>query len=157
VALPGQQSQRSVGHRLWRHIGKSPVNLNAPVHTPRRWGWLHNRMVPAVLGFSLSHAASARRLLGGHCTQPRTGRWMCCRWFGSWLPPWPFETHNLLRSSPRQICGAFVRPHAPTKARNTREATGNIVDFPTRGAALTHDQWHKIKNKRQIGALSFND
>ena len=28
------------------------VNLNAPVHTPRRWGWLPNRMVPAVLRFS---------------------------------------------------------------------------------------------------------
>ena len=41
--------QRSGGHRLRRHTGKSPVNLNAPVHTPRRWGWLPNRMVPAVL------------------------------------------------------------------------------------------------------------
>jgi hypothetical protein len=37
----------------------------------------------------------------------------------------------------------------PTKARNTREATGSIVDFPTGGAGLTQDQWHKIKNKRQ--------
>ena len=37
----------------------------------------------------------------------------------------------------------------PTKARNSREATGSIVDFPTRGAGLTQDQWHKIKNRRQ--------
>ena len=58
-------SQRSIGHGLRRHTGKGPVNLNAPVHTPRRWGWLPNRMVPAVLGFSLSHAGSARRLLVG--------------------------------------------------------------------------------------------
>ena len=27
--------------------------------------------------------------------------------------------------------------------------TGSIVDFPTRGAGLTQDQWHKIKNRRQ--------
>ena len=44
---------RSIGHRFRRHIGKSAVNFNAPVHTPRRWGWLPNRMVPTVLGFSL--------------------------------------------------------------------------------------------------------
>ena len=31
------------------HTGKSPVNLNAQMHTPRRRGWLPNRMVPAVL------------------------------------------------------------------------------------------------------------
>ena len=37
----------------------------------------------------------------------------------------------------------------PTKAWNTREATGSIVDFPIRGAGLTQDQGHKIKNKRQ--------
>jgi hypothetical protein len=37
----------------------------------------------------------------------------------------------------------------PTKAWETRKATGSIVDFPTRGAGLTQDQWHKIKNKRQ--------
>ena len=70
-----------------------------------------------------------------------------------WLlaSPWPFETHNLLRSSPRQTCGN-VRSSArtnPTKARETRKATSSIVDFPTRGAGLTQDQWHKIKNKRQ--------
>ena len=49
MALLGQKSQRSSGHRLRRHIGKSTINLVAPVHTPRRWGWLHNRVVPAVL------------------------------------------------------------------------------------------------------------
>ena len=27
-------------------------------------------------------------LAGGHSTQPPTGRWLCCCWFGSWLPPW---------------------------------------------------------------------
>jgi hypothetical protein len=41
--IPTEQS----GHSFRRHIG--PVNLNTPLHTPRRWGWLHNRMVPAVL------------------------------------------------------------------------------------------------------------
>ena len=46
MALPGQQSQRSSGHRLRHHTGKSPVNLNAPVRTSRRWGWLPHRMVP---------------------------------------------------------------------------------------------------------------
>ena len=35
------------------HCLASAVNFNAPVHTPRRWGWLPNRMVPTVLGFSL--------------------------------------------------------------------------------------------------------
>ena len=40
-------------HPLRRHTGKGAVNLNAPVHTPRRWGWLHNRMVPAVLSVRL--------------------------------------------------------------------------------------------------------
>ena len=35
----------------------------------------------------------------------------------------------------------------PMKARKTRDCS--IVDFPTRGAGLTQDQWHKIKNKRQ--------
>ena len=35
------------------HCLASAVNFNAPVHAPRRWGWLPNRMVPAVLGFSL--------------------------------------------------------------------------------------------------------
>ena len=34
-------------------ILKSAINLNAPVHTPRRWGGLPNRMVPTVLGFFL--------------------------------------------------------------------------------------------------------
>jgi hypothetical protein len=139
MALPGQQSQRSGGHRLRRHTGKSPVNLNAPVHTPRRWGWLPNRMVPAVLAFSLSHAGSARRLLVG--TPPSRPPGRGCAVVGLALG-------FLLRSSPRQTCGAFVRPHArtnPTKARKTREATDSIVDFPTRGAGLTQDQWHKIK------------
>ena len=36
-------------HRLRHHTGKSPINLVAPVHTPRWWSFLHNRMVPAVL------------------------------------------------------------------------------------------------------------
>jgi hypothetical protein len=49
MALPSQESQRSNGHRLRRHTGKSPVNLTASVHTSRRWDRLHNRMVPAVL------------------------------------------------------------------------------------------------------------
>ena len=53
----------SGGHRLRRHTGKSPVNLDAPVHTPRRWGWLHNRMVPAVLKVGLRAATQKRRTL----------------------------------------------------------------------------------------------
>ena len=44
-----QQPQRRNRHGLRRHTGKGPVNFIAPVHTPRRWGCLHNRMVPAVL------------------------------------------------------------------------------------------------------------
>ena len=42
-------SQRSTRHRLRHHTGKSPINLAAPVHTPRRRSFWHNRMVPAVL------------------------------------------------------------------------------------------------------------
>ena len=90
-------------------------------------------------------------LAGGHSAQVPAGPRLCCRWFGSWLHPWPFETHNLLRSSPRQTCGN-VRSSArtnPTKARETRKATSSIVDFLTRGAGLTQDQWHKIKNRQQ--------
>jgi hypothetical protein len=52
MALPRQKSQRSIGHGLWRHPGKSSVNLIAPVYTPRRWNWLHDRLVPAVLGLT---------------------------------------------------------------------------------------------------------
>jgi hypothetical protein len=49
ISLPGAQPKRSNWHRLRHHTGKGAVNLVAPVHTPRRWDWLHNRMVPAVL------------------------------------------------------------------------------------------------------------
>ena len=49
MALPGPQPQRRIRHGLRRHTGKGAVNFIAPVHTPRRWDWLHNRMVPAVL------------------------------------------------------------------------------------------------------------
>jgi hypothetical protein len=45
----GPQPQRRIWHGLRRHTGKGAVNFIAPVHTPRRWDWLHNRMVPAVL------------------------------------------------------------------------------------------------------------
>ena len=57
-------------------------------------------MVPAVLGFSLSHAASARRLLAG--TAPSRAPGGGCAVVGLALGfLLPFETHNLLRSSPR--------------------------------------------------------
>ena len=36
-------------------------------------------------------------------------------------PHSPFETHTLLHSSPRQTCGAFVRPHARTLRRPGRQ------------------------------------
>ena len=49
MALPGPQPQRRIRHGLRRHTGKGAVNFIAPVHTLRRWDWLHNRMVPAVL------------------------------------------------------------------------------------------------------------
>jgi hypothetical protein len=49
----------AAGTAFWRHPGKGSVNLIAPVHTPRRWDWLHNRMVPAVLRSALSVTGSA--------------------------------------------------------------------------------------------------
>ena len=62
--------QRSGGHRLRGHTRKSAVNLNAPVHTPQRWGWLPNRMVPAVLEAQLlqDQIAKAFSLAGGSAT-----------------------------------------------------------------------------------------
>ena len=50
-------SNGATGTGLRRHIGKSPVNLNAPVHTPRR---LHargdrkcSRLDPVIVRFKL--------------------------------------------------------------------------------------------------------
>ena len=62
MALHGPLSQRSNRHRLRHHTGKSPINLFAPVHTPRRWSFLHNRMVPAVLRFSAESGQVLKRL-----------------------------------------------------------------------------------------------
>jgi hypothetical protein len=62
MALPGPQPQRRNRHGLRRHTGKGAVNFIAPVYTPRRWSFLHNRMVPAVLRFSAESGQVLKRL-----------------------------------------------------------------------------------------------
>ena len=64
------------GHGLRRLPLKGPVNFNAPVHTPRRWGWLPNRMVPAVLGQDLLHNGPCLYFgLESHSGMGGAGRW----------------------------------------------------------------------------------
>ena len=52
MALPCPQPQRRNRRSLRHHTGKGAVDCTAPLHTPRWWGWLHNRMMPPVLASS---------------------------------------------------------------------------------------------------------
>ena len=96
-----QQPQRRSRHGLRRHTGKGAVNFIAPVHTPRRWGWLHNRMVPAVLRGRTTRRMRTRRTQSARikCKLRLRKRPSCREARGGYRTPFPIACRDAIRLS----------------------------------------------------------